>query len=290
MARHKKTQTDSPSKTTMMSSDEFTLAMIEALKSNDVQSMINQAIDYDKIGKIVAEEVGKNFKMLTDKLAQKDKEISDLKSQICELQNKYDDVEQYSRKRNLRIDGVEEIPGENTHELVVDLCNNGMGLNPPISLSDIDNSHRLPSRSDRSGPRSIIVKFTSYRARKHVYAGRTRLKDLNKKRHAHAGRGQPAAAAQRADAAAFDVAAADPANTAPASSPADPRNWARPGPPIWVNEDLSKGRGEICFQARDLKRKGKITDVWTFDCKVKIKDLNNRISNVDRISDLAKYV
>ena len=246
---------------------------------------MNEALDYGTIGDKVAAEVGKHIKTLVERLAEKDKQINELKSQVLELQCKYDDMEQYSRKRNLRIDGIVEQAGENTHEVIVDLCNNAMQLDPPISLADIDNSHRVPSRSARPGPSSIIVKFTSYRARRRVYVGRTRLKGINRGR-------QPATATSAPDAA--RDAAADPAEgasqtTAADRQPSSVRDWSLPGPPIWINEDLSKGRGEMCYQARDLKRKGKILDVWTFDCKVKIKDLNGRIINIDRVDQLVKY-
>ena len=56
-----------------------------------------------------------------------------------------------------------------------------------------------------------------------------------------------------------------------------------------MNEDLSGARLKLAFEARQLKRTGKITDTWVIDGKIKIKDLNNVILTAGCLKDLVKY-
>ena len=58
---------------------------------------------------------------------------------------------------------------------------------------------------------------------------------------------------------------------------------------IHMNEDLSGARLKLAFEARQLKRAGKITDTWVIDGKIKIKDLNNVILTAGSLTDLVKY-
>ena len=58
---------------------------------------------------------------------------------------------------------------------------------------------------------------------------------------------------------------------------------------VFFNEALCKYRSDLYFKARQLKRVAKITDTWTVDGRVKIKDNNNHISSIDQIADLSQY-
>ena len=60
-------------------------------------------------------------------------------------------------------------------------------------------------------------------------------------------------------------------------------------PKIYMADDLTRTRAKLAYLARELKRSKKIADTWVFDCRVMIKNLYNRISQVDSIADLEKY-
>ena len=49
------------------------------------------------------------------------------------------------------------------------------------------------------------------------------------------------------------------------------------GTHIYVNEDLTKTRGTIAWEARKLKREGKVVDTWTRDGTVFVKVGENNI-------------
>ncbi|KAJ4447843.1 hypothetical protein ANN_09851 [Periplaneta americana] len=92
---------------------------------------------------------------------------------IGEPERKVDDLEQYQRRQCVRIFGIEEEVGENTDKLVVELATN---IGVELKVEDIDRSHRV-GRTTRDGrPRTIIVKFCSYRKRSEVFFNKKRLK------------------------------------------------------------------------------------------------------------------
>ena len=281
-----------------MSNNEFVLALIEALQDPQVTASFDQAIDYNKIGKTVETEIGKHMKFMKDKLEEKDRQIHELETKCEHLMQNYDDLEQYSRKNSLRIDGVVEPPNENsTHDTVLSFCNDALKLSPPITIEDIDDGHRLRKKDDNASdkPRTMIVKFQSQRVRRQVYGARLKLKDVNKARAearrvlAHSTTN--AASADATPDAAPDDESHDDGDEQPLQSDADAlaQKWKCAGPPIWISEDLSQQRARLAYDARDLKRRQKISDTWSYDCQIKIKTLENRIINIKRNADLDPY-
>ena len=127
------------------------------------------------------------------------------------------------------------------------LCNEAMGLSPPLVVTDIERSHRLGPPKDREGrdrTRPVIVRFRSERLRDSVYRARTKLKS---------------------------------------------HNIQQPDARIFVNEDLTARRASLAYLARQAKKSRRITDSWTADGKVLIKDLTNNILQITSEKDLAKY-
>lgn len=96
------------------------------------------------------------------------------------LEMRTEELEQYQRRTNLRIFGVEEKDGENTDQLVVDLCRERLGVD--LALEQLSRSHRVGRPQRQSAPngrkqsRAIIVRFCSYRDRRRVFEAKKRLK------------------------------------------------------------------------------------------------------------------
>ena len=65
----------------------------------------------------------------------------DLDEKLTHIMEKLDDIEQYSRRNCLLFTGIVEKDDENTDQLVMDTCREGMGIE--LSLQDIDRSHRI---------------------------------------------------------------------------------------------------------------------------------------------------
>jgi hypothetical protein len=55
---------------------------------------------------------------------------------------------------------------------------------------------------------------------------------------------------------------------------------------ISINEDLTRFRSQLAFKARELKRAKKISDTWTADGKILVKDLKNSITVIRTEQDL----
>ena len=162
-----------------------------------VKDMMSEEIY--KLQKRVEESEGRVMQ-LECQLKNKENEIcslhADLEKEKTSIQNhdlKYNEIEQYSRRNNLRIFGIAEKKGENTDQLVIDVAKR---IGVKISLDDIDRSHRTgkpharedpPAPTDESRkseeatqdavrPRPILVKFTSYRRRHDMITQRRKLK------------------------------------------------------------------------------------------------------------------
>ena len=55
---------------------------------------------------------------------------------------------------------------------------------------------------------------------------------------------------------------------------------------IFVNEDLTSRRSKLAYETRQMKSSKKITDCWTYNGKVMVKDLSNRIKEITCPRDL----
>lgn len=112
-----------------------------------------------------------------EEVKQLQKEVASLRE---DLVDRTEELEQYQRRNNIRIFGVKETKGENTDNLVVELCREKLGLELPPSA--ISRSHRVgrprhPVAGDiKEQRRAIIVRFTTYRSREMVFGAKKRLK------------------------------------------------------------------------------------------------------------------
>lgn len=90
------------------------------------------------------------------------------------INSKLDDIEQYSRRNNIRISGIPETDlRENTDNIVTDIVKNKIGIQ--ISRNDICRSHRVGRKRDDK-PRQIIVKLVRHNTKVAILRKR---KDLN---------------------------------------------------------------------------------------------------------------
>ena len=104
------------------------------------------------------------------------------------LERQLDAHEQYSRRPNLRIQGIpEDGRGEDVELKVLFVVNEKMGFYPPLRPTDIERSHRLGRAvSGQERPRAVIVRFGSERVRDSVYRARGSLKGHNDGKQQHA--------------------------------------------------------------------------------------------------------
>lgn len=119
------------------------------------------------------------LKSLKEVIQKRDEEIETLKKQVAALNNRNDDLEQYTRRNSMRITGIVEEDDEDCAQKVLDVANNTLGLSPPLSLTDIDRAHRTGRIRMTSGqvqPRPLLVKMATYRQRYRIMEQRQKLK------------------------------------------------------------------------------------------------------------------
>ncbi|KAI0211200.1 hypothetical protein LSAT2_003995, partial [Lamellibrachia satsuma] len=64
---------------------------------------------------------------------QRDALIEDLEKTVSTLETKLDGLEQYSRRANLRFQGLKETAGgEDVEGMIIDTINNDMSVTPPL--------------------------------------------------------------------------------------------------------------------------------------------------------------
>ncbi|KAL8600420.1 hypothetical protein ACOMHN_052837 [Nucella lapillus] len=200
-----------------------------ALTDPDIISLFSKCVAAE-----VQKAIVKEISVLKEKLFEKDREIQS-------LQDKVDELEQCGRRNSVRINGVPETEGENTDEVIRKIAKEiGVDLNDSV----IDRSHRVGRKAEGGmvTTRAIIVKFTSYRHKQHLFAAKKKLARVNAR-------------------ALFSLPAP---STAAAAVQAPP-------PRIYINDHMTQIRDEIAAAARASKKKGKVTDTWVRDGVVFVK-------------------
>lgn len=159
----------------------------EELAVRIVEKLLTSKQFLDKISDVIYQTVTKQFE---DKITVLQNKVDQLTSELSEMKKETsiskDQLEQYSRMNSLRIFGIPENKEESTDSIVVNLCNEKLGLN--ISTNDIDCSHRLPLKEGSHRP--IIVKFCRRTIKDLIFRNKRKLKgtkivireDLTKRR------------------------------------------------------------------------------------------------------------
>lgn len=143
--------------------------------ANDFKSFLMDEENRKLLQSVICVPLMDEIKELKDLLSQKDDTITQLQDQISVLEQKNDDLEQYTRRNSLRISGMEETPEEDCYQLVLDLANTTLELDPPLTLLDIDRTHRTGTPQPDS-VRPILVKFATYRQRQRCMYQRSLLR------------------------------------------------------------------------------------------------------------------
>lgn len=131
----------------------------------------------DKLIDRISIKIENNFKermqAQEEKIILLEKEVQDLKTQIVEIRDEKDNMEQFSRKNNIRIFGINETNKENTNELVINLIQNK--LNITIDPGEIDMCYRVGTNTEEK-VRPILVKFKSNEVRNEIFYKKKTLK------------------------------------------------------------------------------------------------------------------
>jgi len=118
-----------------------------------------------------------NIKSLNDDITRIKASIRNSDSEIKQLKDNINDMEQYTRRECLEIRGIPQQDGEDTNEIVRKV---GDLVDIDVKTEDISISHRLQARTNRASKQpkepSIIVKFARRDVREALYKARSKLR------------------------------------------------------------------------------------------------------------------
>lgn len=176
----------SNSSTTDDGDTELVMRMIELMNDGRVLQELKKQLYptelYDKLDTLTSK-----LESISIQLTAKDHIIHTLETTVNHLEQQLDAHEQYSRRPNLRVQGIpEDGRGEDVESKVLSVVNEKMGFDPPLIPTDLERCHRLGRVvPGQKRPRAVIVRFVSERMRDSVYRARGSLKGYNDGKEQH---------------------------------------------------------------------------------------------------------
>ena len=199
------------------------------MKLDDLKVLLHACFEDADLMKPLRENLLDPF--VKQELEKRDKRIDQLEQQVKEQQQAINDLEQYSRRNILNIDGVPETEGGQPVKVAAEIAKLvGVKLSP----ADVDWAHRLGRpKKNAEKPRTILVKFVSYQKRDELWAARKNLKK--------------------------------------AEVPRSSTFTAESVKKLYLAENLTQENKRVMYTARQLRRDGKIWAAWTDGCIMKIR-------------------
>ena len=150
---------------------------LKALIQNIQNDLKTKATD-EKINELIRKIDEKDVKIakLEEKVGALEGRLSIVENTNAQLVRKCDDLESYTRRQNLRIVGIPEAGREDGEACLQKVKEEigKLGLHLDLDKA-IDRAHRVGPSKDRQGnpvERPMIVRFSTWRARTHVYTNR----------------------------------------------------------------------------------------------------------------------
>lgn len=123
---------------------------------------------------IILDKFNERFNSIEQALSKlKDESASTIKK-LSSIEDRMDDLEQYSRRNSIRVFGIPEEKAEDTDNVMKALIDSKFN-NMDISIKDIDRSHRVGVHN-KEHPRPILVKFVSYKTKSIIFRAKKDLK------------------------------------------------------------------------------------------------------------------
>ena len=184
-----------------------------------------------KIKELVEQESLKIVDKFSQQISQLKDEIAAKDIIIAKLEQRLDNQEQHGRQNNIRISGIPETENEITDNLVLEVTKS---IGADIDINDICRDHRLgPKKAGET--RNIIVRFATYRAKRQVNNNKKHLKGKKLE------------------------------EVFPSM------NWASNEGSVYVNDDLTKRRAMLFYEARKKWKKDEIEGTWISNGRIMIK-------------------
>lgn len=145
------------------------------ISNNNMQAMVK-----DSIKELLIEDefINKIAEKVSEKLIQKINELETktitLEEENCCLKRKINEIEQYTRRPNIRIFGVQEENQEKLTEKILKIFDEKLSLKN-LNYRDIETCHRI-GRVINGKPRPVFIRFAQYHIKAEVMSKRKGLK------------------------------------------------------------------------------------------------------------------
>ena len=196
--------------------------------------------------------------------------VNDLEKQVCDLEEKLDQQEQYSRGNSLRIKGLPTLPNENLVDRVKHLAERRLDIE--LDDMDIDKVHRIKAGQQGS---DILIRFTTYRAKNLMFKARTKLRRPATIRVGTRNDIEPEVSTMNDMFREEENAERDRMYTSDLTR----RD-------IFFNEDLTRKRSGLLYRARQFKKEKRINDCWSYDGRILVKDKDNTVHPISNFANL----
>ena len=150
--------------------------------------IVDEYVSSEKFKQSLAECLNFDASELMDRVTAAEEKVNNLTEidmNITELEDKYsqlsaelDNLEQYTRRTNIRLYGIPENEEENTDVLAMNFFKDE--LNVPVAKEDISRSHRIGRKSSPTSgrkPRPIIVRLARHNTKVELLTRRRLLKE-----------------------------------------------------------------------------------------------------------------
>ncbi|KAK8763386.1 hypothetical protein V5799_034005 [Amblyomma americanum] len=121
---------------------------------------------------------------LAKRLEESEKELSSLRASMDNMMRKIDDLQNRSRRNNVVIHGIREVPDETYEQLRTSVVSGVFHEKLGVSVASTERIHRI-GRPSTERPRPVIVRFGNYNEKVEVLKNTKKLKDTNFSVHEH---------------------------------------------------------------------------------------------------------
>lgn len=131
----------------------------------------------ESIAETICEKVEQEILKISEQQNKIQDEVQIIKAKVSKteyaLNKKIDNIEQSTRKRNLRVFGLAETQTENVVSLIIEFFSSKLGIT--VVPSEIERCHRVGKYTENKS-RGIFITFTSYQKRMEVFESKKKLK------------------------------------------------------------------------------------------------------------------
>ncbi|KAJ8936085.1 hypothetical protein NQ314_012494, partial [Rhamnusium bicolor] len=149
------------------------VSLYTSLPNAGIFDSVYQLLENIEVNYYLEWNLEKKFEKQEKRINILEKEVKSLKSDTEEIKIENDNIQQYSRRNNVRIFGVKEMEKEKPEDEVFKLINEKIGVN--LQSWDIEVCHRVGIKA-KNKERAILVKFSSNKTKNEVLYKKKALK------------------------------------------------------------------------------------------------------------------